>query len=112
MVLSKRNLLTDWKDVCTPYLTRIWNNGITEKHQFPDNLKLADVTPVFKKEDRNLVNYRHVNVLTVIWKIFERKLHKQIVSYIDTNIFLHINVAIQKVPYTTGIKFNKKRYTL
>ena len=41
-------------------------NGITEKHQFPDNLKLADVTPVFKKEDRNLVNYSHVSVLTVI----------------------------------------------
>ena len=41
------------------------------------------MTPVFKKEGRNLVNYKHLSVLTVISKIFERKLHKQIVSYID-----------------------------
>ena len=39
---------------------------------FPDNLKLADITPVFKKKDPlNKENYRLFNVLPSISKIFE-----------------------------------------
>ena len=51
---------------------------------FPDNLKLADVTLVFKKDNSNLTkNYRPVTVLPVVSKIFEMQLQKQIMSYID-----------------------------
>ena len=40
---------------------------------FPDNLKLADIIPVFKKKDRlNKENYRPVSVLHSISKIFEK----------------------------------------
>ena len=50
---------------------------LLKKHQFSDNLKLADVTPMFKKEDRNLVKHdRPVNVLSVISKIFRKKMTK------------------------------------
>ena len=39
---------------------------------FPDNLKLADITPVFKKKDPlNKENYRLFNVSSSISKIFE-----------------------------------------
>ena len=39
---------------------------------FPDNLKLADITPVFKKKDPlNKENYKLFNVLPSISKIFE-----------------------------------------
>ena len=53
---------------------------------FPDNLKLADTTPAFKKKDSlNKENFRPVSVLPSISKIFEKHakanvLHKQFVT--------------------------------
>lgn len=47
---------------------------LLRKRKFPDNLKLAHVIPVFKKEDRNLVrNYRPAKVLLVISNIKKKK---------------------------------------
>ena len=59
-------------DTCAPALNGIWNNEIITQKSFPNNLKLADVTPVFKKEDASLLkNYRPVSVLPVVFKIYE-----------------------------------------
>ena len=41
-------------EVSAPFLTNVWNIKIVSQHTFSDNLKLADVTPVFKKDDANL----------------------------------------------------------
>ena len=50
----------------------------------PDNLKLADITPVFKKNDSlNKENYRPVSVLPSISKIFDKLMQKQINGYIN-----------------------------
>ena len=50
--------------------------------KFPDNMKLADITPVFKKKDPlKKENYRPASVLFAILKIFERLMQKQIVGY-------------------------------
>ena len=50
---------------------------------FDSNLKQADVTPVFKKKDRELVeNYRPISVLPTVSKIFEKIALKQIYDYI------------------------------
>ena len=50
---------------------KIWNNEIVRNKIFPKNLKVADITPIFKKEDSTLAkNYRPVSVLPVISKIF------------------------------------------
>ena len=43
--------LKEVSDICAPALNDIWNNEIITQKSFPNNLKLADVTPVFKKED-------------------------------------------------------------
>ena len=52
---------------------------------FPDNLKFADITPVFKKKDPlNKENSRLVSVLPSIPKIFEKLMQKQIYSYLLT----------------------------
>ena len=52
-------------------------------NEFPENLKLADVTPVFKKKDLlEETNYRPVSVLPPVSKIFERLLQKQINEHI------------------------------
>ena len=46
---------------------------------FPQNLKLADVTPIFKKKDKHLKeNYRPVSILPALSKIFERLMSYQI----------------------------------
>ena len=67
-----------------PCLKNIWNIEIVSQQKFSANLKLADVTPVFKKDDANLTKkYRPVTVLPIVSKIFERLLQKQTISYID-----------------------------
>ena len=51
---------------------------------FPDSLKLADITPAHKKEERTKKNnYRPVSILPSISKIFERKMYDQISLYIN-----------------------------
>ena len=48
-------------------------NDSLEKGTFPDSLKLADITPAFKKKDPlNKTNYRPVSVLTIASKLFEK----------------------------------------
>ena len=55
-------LLKEVSDICAPALNDTWNKEITQQ-SFPNNLKLADMTPVFKKEDASLLkNYRPVSV--------------------------------------------------
>jgi hypothetical protein len=62
-------------------------NQCIDKSIFPDDLKNANVSPVFKKKDRLIVdNYRPVSILPTMSKIFERAMSDQIVSYFD-NIF-------------------------
>ena len=52
---------------------------------FPDNLKAADITPVFeKKNPLHKGNYRPVSVLrSSISKVFEKLTQKQISGYIS-----------------------------
>ena len=70
-------------EACKLMLTNIFNKSI-EENEFPDNLKFADVTPIYKKDDpNNPKNYRPVSVLPVTSKIFERILQKQLVSHIN-----------------------------
>ena len=47
------NRLKKVSEVTVPCLTNIWNTHIISDQTFPDNLKLADISPVFKKEDSN-----------------------------------------------------------
>ena len=76
-------ILKESIDICSSTLLRIINNEIQESH-FPDELKLAAVTPIFKKNDTTkLENYRPVSVLPVISKVFERIMQKQIATHIE-----------------------------
>ena len=61
---------------------KLFNDSI-EKSDFPQNLKLADITPVYKKNDPlDKTNYRPVSILPVVSKIFERIMQKQINDFI------------------------------
>jgi len=51
---------------------------------FPENLKTANVIPIFKKDDtNNLNNYRPISLLPVISKVFEKVLNQQITEVIE-----------------------------
>ena len=76
--ILKRN-----SDICSSYIHSILNHSF-DTSLFPNNLKLADVSPIFKAKDATVkTNYRPVSVLPTISKIFERIMQKQINGYID-----------------------------
>ena len=69
-------------------LTILINNCL-KKGVFPDDLKLADIAPVSKKEDiLDKGNYLPVNILPDLSKVFERILYKQIDSIMKTSFHL------------------------
>ena len=71
-------------DVVCESLMAIWNEEIIKKKKFPAKLKLADISPIFKKLENILVeNYRPVSVLPVVSKVFERIMDKQTNAYIE-----------------------------
>ena len=77
-------VLKESSNVCNSTLKDIWNYEILGKQNFSKNLKLADITPVYKKKDPTLVeNYRPVSVLPSVSKVFERIVQKQFSSFID-----------------------------
>ena len=49
-------------------------NGI-----FPDHLKYAYITPIFKKDERlDKTNYRPISILPTLSKIYEKVIYHQI----------------------------------
>ena len=69
-------------DIFADILLARFNDSV-EKSNFPSFLKKANITPVFKKGDRNSKdNYRPVSILPNISKIFERCIFRQLYSFI------------------------------
>ena len=57
-------------------------NSSTSTGVFPDELKIGDIVPVFKKEDPNdKTNYRPISLWPLISKIFEKFLYQQIEGF-------------------------------
>ena len=77
-------MLKSSSDICNFALQNVWNSEILGKLYFPNKLKLADITPVYKKKDPTLVeNYRPVSVLPSVSKFFERIIQKQFSNFVD-----------------------------
>ncbi len=70
------------------------NTGI-----FPDKLKIAKVTPVYKKDDETLfTNYRPISMLPSISKVFEKVIFKQLYEYFQSkNLFYSAQYGFRKV---------------
>ena len=48
-------------------------------------LKCADLTPVHKADDTTgKKNYRNISLLPVVYKIFEKLIHTQTSTYVET----------------------------
>ena len=62
-------------------------NKAASNSEFPGNLKLADVTQVFKKQyNLDGTNYRPVSVLPTVSKISESLMQKQMNEYIKNKL--------------------------
>ena len=57
---------------------------------FPDKLKIAKITPIYKKDDPHLPdNYRPISLLPAISKVFEKVAFIQIYEYFTNNELLY-----------------------
>ena len=79
-VTTKNNItpgiLKESHKVSSNFFQKLVNDAIISG-KFPDNLKLADVTPVFKKKKPlDKTNYILLSVLPTILKIFEKLMEK------------------------------------
>ena len=62
-------------------------NEMVEQCIFPEQLKHADVSPVFKNGDATVKkNFRPISVLSSLSKVFERLLLKQILPFIGKRL--------------------------
>ena len=78
-------------DLISVPLCHIFNLSICEG-VFPEKLKLAKVSPVFKKGAKSdMSNYRPISVLSVFSKILERIVHKRVYSFLEKNEILYGN---------------------
>ena len=87
----------DLSKCLTLIINQSLNSGI-----FPDKLKIAKVTPFYKKGDKQIItNYRAISVLPVISKIFETVKHEQLREYFVTNnLFSPQQYGFRKNSYT------------
>ena len=78
-------IIKDSKDTLTPWLTKIINIGY-ETSTFPDNMKIANIKPIFKENNKEkIANYRPISILPVISKVFERSCTDQLVKFLEEN---------------------------
>ena len=70
-------------NIYLPLLTDIINDSL-KRGTFPDELKLAEVIPLFQKADPfDKTNYRPVSLLSHISTAFERVIYNQINEYTE-----------------------------
>ena len=64
-------ILKENSDICSYILHHNFNNSLFS-NRFPKYLKKADITPVFKKDEKFLkTNYRPVSILPTLSKNYE-----------------------------------------
>lgn len=76
-------------DYLSPFLSVCINNTI-DSGIFPDSLKFAKVTPIFKSGDpKEVGNYRPISVLPSLSKIFEMVIRDRLVEHLHVNKIIH-----------------------
>ena len=71
------------KTIISPIISKLFNRCITNGI-FPNCLKIAEIIPVYKKDDKNkATNYRPIALLSQFDKIFEKLIFARLFSYLD-----------------------------
>ena len=89
-MLSIRMLKLCGKSICKP-LNLIFQSCIKDG-EFPTEWKKANVVPVHRKSDKQILkNYRQVSLLPICGKIFERLLYNRLYEYFIENELISSN---------------------
>lgn len=76
------------KDSIIDHLVYLYNFSINEGC-FPQILKEATVTPIYKKGSaQDIENFRQISVISIISKLFERIIYNKIIPFIEKNNIL------------------------
>ena len=117
------NIITSVYELIKKPLLKIFNESIN-LGIFPENMKIAKVTPIFKSGKKELLtNYRPISVLSCFSKILERIMYNRVYNYLnDNNLLFHKQFGFRKSHSTdhalielinsTYDSFNQNKYTL
>ena len=68
--------------IISPLICKYINDSMS-KGVFPDILKIGKITPIYKKDDKELFeNYRPVSTLPIFGKIFEKVIYERLYSFL------------------------------
>jgi retron-type reverse transcriptase len=82
-------ILKENKPILTKILTHIVNLSL-QQGVFPKELKIANVIPIFKSGETDLVgNYRPVSLLTTVSKVFERAFYSGLSTFVTHQKILY-----------------------
>jgi len=74
--------------VLSPVIASLFNLSVSAG-MFPSSLKTARVIPIFKSGEPTFTsNYRPISTLPILSKIFEKLMHKQLLSFLSCNNIL------------------------
>jgi hypothetical protein len=80
-------LLIELADVIAPSLCEIFNMSLN-LGVVPLKWKMANITPVFKREDPTLaMNYRPISLLCTLSKVLERCVHNHSYQHLEPQIY-------------------------
>ena len=78
-------------DISAVLPLKIIFKNILETSIYPNVWKLANVTPIFKKEDKQLIKYRPISLFPICGKLFENIIFTRLYSYLNNNSLITHN---------------------
>ena len=88
--LIPTHILKLTKEISAVKLSECFNNALNECI-FPEDLKLADVIPCFKKNDpMDPSNYRPISLLPIISKVFEKIIYNQLNEFMKNKLSIYL----------------------
>ena len=84
-------------------LEKVFNKSF-ENGVFPSELKYSKITPVFKADDKSLVNnYRPISLLSQFSKILEKLMYSRILKFLNSHHLLHDHQYGFRDNYSTSL---------
>ena len=79
-------ILIKTNDIVSSHLSNFFNKSKNNQY-YSSMLKVADVTPLHKKDEKTLTkNYRPVSLILIVSKLYERNMYNQIIIYIQIHL--------------------------
>ena len=92
--------------VISPTLAKHFNY-LMQTGKFPDELKIGKITPIYKKDDAELLeNYRPISTLPIFGKIFEKIIYKRLYDFCISQNILHDKQFGFRKNHSTGHAIN------